>query len=208
MLCFPKIISYIIKNLYKIEFDTHNSRVPKILYTLPENFAGEFLKAFFDDEAGVDSSRMKLTSYNFNLLNDIKELINIKFPEIYNNTTEIRRTKTVLNNRIFRGYYLSILSKGLREYQNKINFTHPDKKLRLKHSILCSRNGFKNKGRGITSNNVLKILKEKPHTAYELALKLGITRESVSRSIKNLIEKSLIQEYSKGRYDSIIWSLK
>ncbi len=142
------------------------------------------------------------------MISDIKELIKVKFPEIYNNITEIRGTKTILNNRLFQGYYFSILSKGLQEYQNKINFNHPDKKIRLEHSLLCSKNGFRTRGRGITFYSILQILKEKPQTVYELALKLNITREAISYSINKLKERSLIQEHSKGKYDSIIWSLK
>ena len=208
MLQFPKVISYILKHLYKIEFDTYNSRVPDILYNLPEKFAGEFLKAFFDDEGSVDSSRVKVTSFNSNLINDIKELIKIKFPKIYNNTTEIRRTKTILNGKLFQGYYFSVLSRGLQEYKNKISFNHTSKKLRLEHALICSKNGSKTKGKNITRSNILETLKEKPQTAYELALKLNITREAISYSINKLKEESLVQEHSKGKYDSIIWSLK
>ena len=179
MLCFPKIIPQILKNLYGIEFDTYNSRVPNILYNLPKELVAQGIKAYADDEGSFDDCRVKFTSFNRNLLEGIINLIKVKFPEIKENISEIAECKTILNNKHYIGYRFSILSKGLNFYYNYINFAHSKKKKLLENWVIRNNRNWDHKPRNETKLQILELLSEGPQTIKLLSEKLDITENTI-----------------------------
>jgi hypothetical protein len=115
---FPKIILKIIKKFYGIEFGTFTGRLPQSFFKLPKKYAAYAIRAAFDDEGNVEDNAIKFTSSNKLFLNDIKNIMISKFPELSKNVY------TFSDGNCFRLY---VRKDGIRCFSKYIGFNHPKK---------------------------------------------------------------------------------
>lgn len=214
MLQFPRVISYIISHIYGIEFGTYKGEIPKILYKFPRKIVAQFIRALFDDEANVDDSRIKFTSFNKQKIFQIRELITKKFPEIKDYVGEIVSGKTKFMNKTYNVYRFSILSKGLGFYYNEIGFTHEKKSMLLKNWLERKNRTWNRRSKMTTKLSILKSLKEKPQSTQELSTKLNITESNVRAHIKgsssgtlSLEKMGFIRKIDLNKFQGGIWEI-
>lgn len=213
MLQFSKIISYILSHLYNIKFGTYKGRIPEILYNLSKNLVAQFIKALFDDEANVDDSRIKFTSFNKPKILQIRNLIMQKFPEIKEFITEIKEYNLKFNNKEYACYRFSILSKGLEFYKNNIGFAHKKKSKLLDNYSQRKNRKWNRRPKMITKLLILNNLKEKTQSPQELSNKLNITESSVRAHIKgnsgtlSLVKMGLIKKIGLTKFQGEVWKI-
>ncbi len=118
---FHRIIADIIKNYYSIQFKTFDSFISPRIKGLNKELLCHGIRAFADDEATAYPSFVRITSANYTLLTGIHELVS-KYLKIESN---IVKEQYSLKATYKKTYYFDL--KDLREYKNKIGFTHPKK---------------------------------------------------------------------------------
>lgn len=177
----PSVIGYILKYIYKINFESHKSYIPSVIFTLPKKLIAQGIKAFADDEASIEDCRIRFHSSNKNLLSGIRNLIIKKFPEFSDKIGGIREDWTCLRGKKFIRYYFTILSSGLKLYFNLIGFSHPKKSEILKRIIERRKRKWVRRDKSITKLLILQSLEDGNQTTQEISKEVGIT-ESVVRS--------------------------
>tara|TARA_Y100000310_G_scaffold325361_1_gene388720 strand:+ start:60 stop:1283 length:1224 start_codon:yes stop_codon:yes gene_type:complete len=214
MVVFPKVISYILKYFYKIEFGTHTGEIPKVMFDLPKEVIAQGIKSFNDDEGGFDDTRVKISSFNKKMLSQFRVLIIKKFPEMKLGIGEIKLCKTMLRNKLYTGYNFAINSQSLEEYYEKIGFLHKRKKELLDQWIQRKDRGWIRRTKGLTKLLILNELIEKPKTSTEISNNIGVTSNSVrchfkgNRSGTTSLEKEgLIRKIEKNRWGGGIWQI-
>lgn len=188
----PNVIGYILKHLYKIEFDTFNSRIPEKLFNLSRDLTANFIRAFGDDEAHVFDSSIEFYSANSLLIGDILRLINIKFTEI--NASQIKINKKAGKN---IKYSFSIYNNSLKNYFELINFDHEQKREDLAFNInrINNFNPSKAPKIGMNKEKVLKLLEEEQLTAKQISRRLGIRHSTVLDHINRLKNEGKIRVF-------------
>lgn len=204
MICFPRFISEIIKHIYKVSFDTFDSRIPNIFYSSKE-LSASLITSFADDEAWVDDRRIEFYSANLNLINDLKKLMKLHFSCIKLN--DIRTKKAKKGNRIDYSYGLCVLSDGLKYFQKEIGFNHSKKIKKLDFAINLQKLQNKRKGEGYTQNRILNFL-QIPMTQEEISHKLQISSSTNREHLKILLNKDLIEPNGRNETNAVIWVRK
>lgn len=129
-LYFPKVISDILSNLYKIDFN--KDEIPQRLYNLPKQYAKEFIKSVFDDESTIiiknTSCSIRCTMVDEMFVFGLKRLLLTK--------TSLKKNQLTLTkyyNKKYRKYYynLWIVRKGVQVYAKEIGFDNLSKKNQL-----------------------------------------------------------------------------
>lgn len=177
----PKVIGYILEHIYKINFESHKSFIPSVIFQLPKEVIAQGIKAFADDEASVDDCRIRFYSSNKILLSGIKNLLIEKFPEFLGEIGKIEESKTYLRGKKFIRYSFPILSKGLKPYSELIGFTHPEKLELLERIMRRGKRKWTRRDKNITKLLILRSLKGKNETIKEISKEVGITK-AVARS--------------------------
>ncbi len=215
MLCFPKVISYILKHLYKIDFGTYSGKIPDITFKLPKYMVAQGIKAFADDEGCMDDCRIKFFSFNKGMLSQLKSLIIKKFPEIGEESiNNLSPYKSTLRNKEYTGYKFSIKSNGLEAYYKQIGFLHKRKKKLLENWIERKNRKWNRRNKDITKLLILKSLIEKPKISREISNEVGITATNImthmkgnNRGIKNLEEDKLVKNIGLTKHRGNIWAI-
>lgn len=171
----PSVIGYILKYIYKINFESHKSFIPLVIYKLPKKIIAQGIKAFADDEANIEDSRIRFYSSNKRLLSGIKSLMIKKFPEFSGKIGEIKKSKNYLRGKEYINYSFSIFSGGLQSYYNLIGFSHYEKARILKRIIERKGRIWKRRNKNITKLLILQILRNKNKTIKEISSEIGIT---------------------------------
>ena len=215
MLQFPKVISYVLKYLYEVEFTTYTGSVPKIVFNLPKEIVAQGIKAFADDEGSVDDSRIRIFSFNKKMLSQIRLLMISKFPEIgIINLGDIVSYTTNLENKKYKSYKFSINSGGLGEYYKQIGFSHKRKKNLLENWIKRKNRGWNRRAKNITKLLILKSLINEPKTSIEISCEVNVSATSVmahmqgnSNGIKSLAKAKLVKNIGLTIHHGKIWAI-
>lgn len=177
----PSVTGYILGHIYKINFESHKSFIPPVIFRLPGKLVAQGIKAFADDEASIDDCRIRFYSSNKRLLSGIKKLIIKKFSEMKDKIGGITESETYLNRKKFIEYSFPILSGGLEYYYHLIGFSHPEKKDCLERIIERKQRKWNRRNKNITKLLILRNLEDKNRTVKEISKEVGIT-ESIVRS--------------------------
>lgn len=177
----PHSIGYILEHIYKINFESHKSFIPLVIYKLPRELIAQGIKSFADDEASIEDCRIRFHSSNKKLLSGIKNLIIKKFPEMRDKIGKIARGKTYLNEKKFIRFSFPILSGGLEYYYNFIGFSHPEKKGCLERIMKRKDRKWTRRNKNITKLLILQSLENKNKTVKKISKEVDIT-ESIVRS--------------------------
>lgn len=199
----PNLIGYVLQHIYKIKFDCFNSRVPEALFNLPKELVASFLRAFGDDEGHVCDSSIDYYSNNKNLLTDILNLMNKKFPEIEISSIKAN-SKTGKNTK----YSLTILNRSQEAYLELIGFDSAQKtedlifnierKNRWNPHIDCKRN--------YTGQRILDTLKEENMTAKQISRKMIMRHSNVLHYLKKLHKQGKIEVVRKEHWANV-WKI-
>ena len=176
----PSVIGYIFEYIYKVNFESHKSFIPPVIFRLSSKLVAQGIKAFADDEASVEDCRIRFHSSNKRLLSGIRNLIIKKFPEFSGKIGEIRRDETCLRGKKFIKYSFTIFSKGLKLYYSLIGFSHLKKLESLKRIIERRERTWERRDNNITKLLILQSLKKESKTVKEISKEVGIT-DSVVR---------------------------
>jgi predicted ArsR family transcriptional regulator len=171
----PKVIGYILKHIYKTDFESHKSFIPSVIFKLSSKLIAQGIKAFADDEASVDDCRIRFYSSNKKLLAGIRNLMIKKFPEFSGKIGQIEKKKAYLRGKKFINYSLPIFSEGLIPYYNLISFSHPEKLESLKRIFGRKTREWARRHKSITKLLILQSLKDKNKTVKEISKEVGIT---------------------------------
>ena len=177
----PSVIGYILKHIYKVNFESHKSFIPSVIFKLSSKLVAQGIKAFADDETNVDDCRIRFYSSNKKLLLGIKSLLIKKFPEFSGKIGGIRERLTYLRGKKFTGYYFTILSKGLKHYYDLIGFSHKSKLESLQRIIERRKRKWARRNESITKLLILQSLRNINKATKEVSEEVGIT-ESIVRS--------------------------
>lgn len=194
----PNVIGYVLKHIYSINFDTFNSRIPEVLFSLPRELVASFLRAFGDDEGHVYDSSIDYYSNNKKLLMDILTLVNNIFPEIKTSTIKLN-TKAGKNIK----YYFTIYSDSQELYLNLIGFDHKQKEEDLIFNIRRKKNISYNKN---PKQKILDLLKKNNLTAKQISRLLIIRHSTVLEYLNELKSLGGVEVHKKERYSNI-WKL-
>ncbi|MEA2037822.1 MAG: ArsR family transcriptional regulator [Nanoarchaeota archaeon] len=192
----PNIIGYILEHVYNIKFDCFNSRVPKRLFELPREFVASFLRAFGDDEGHVYDSSIEYYSSNMELLTDVLNLMNGKFPEIKTSTIKVN-TKAGKNTK----YSFMIYNGSVKRYSDLIGFDHPEKTEDLIYNINRKRTRINN-----CRDKILNLLKERNLTAKQISRSLGKAHCTILTHLKILRDLGKVEIVIKVRWANV-WRL-
>jgi len=211
----PSVIGYILRHIYKINFESHKSFIPPVIFRLPSKLVAQGIKAFADDEASIDDCRIRFHSSNKRLLFGIKKLIIKKFPEIKNGIGGITESETYLNGKKFIGYSFPILSGGLEYYYHLIGFSHLEKKDCLERIIERKQRKWNRRNKNITKLLILRNLENKNRTVKEISKEVGITESIVrshleankSNTILSMKRMSFVKNIDFNNTRGKIWSI-
>jgi len=211
----PHVIGYILEHIYKINFESHKSFIPPVIFKLPRKIIAQGIKAFADDEASVDDCRTKFHSSNKKLLSGIKNLIIKKFPEFSSKIGEIRESKTYLRGKKFIRYSFTIFSGGLKPYYNLIGFSHREKLESLERIIERKERKWERRDKNITKLLILQSLKDKNKTIKDISEEVSITNSNVrshfegnkSNGILSLKKMGFAKNVGFNKTKGKIWSI-
>jgi len=198
---FPKVISYLLRYLYKIRFGSKVSRLPKTFFSLSNFLKFEIIKAFADDESRVGESRITFISSNKFLLSDLKRMIT---QSLDLNSKDFSDVFYVSSSKV---YNFEFRRNTLNTFYKFINYNHRKKKDLLK-SIINRGSTPGNKYReGEAQKLILGMISKKPRTAIELSSKLGIKANNVRYHLYKLKQMSKVIDTSGGQYHTTIWGI-
>ncbi len=195
---FPNSISYILKHIYKINFDSFSSRLPKDLNLLDNKLISYFIRAFADDEGHVYDNSIEIYSANRYLLFEIYKILKLKFPEF-------NLSKFKINSSSGRNpkYYFSI--KNMKLYHDLIGFDHDGKAEDLRFNINREKpiTGPIGKSRSM----ILGYLKYNVLTAKEISRNLHIAHSGALWHLNRLKDDGKVRIINKSKYNANLWAL-
>lgn len=195
-LIIPNVIGYILRHIYQIRFDCHNSRVPKRLFELPKELIASFLRSFGDDEGHVYDSSIDYYSTNKELLQGILTLMNNAFPEI--KTSNIKANTKRRKEYHHIKYSFTVYKESLELYNKLIGFDHKQKQQDLLYNI-----NRKRKRDHYSKEKIIKILKKKPMTAKQISRILKVTHGVILFHLKCLKSKGKVKIIKKYKFSNI-----
>ncbi len=196
IVCFPKVITDILSYILDIRF-SYPDRIPKDIFYASEECKSSFLRALFDDE-GTISTNLAISMNNFNLVNEIKSLVNNL--GIETSRIIIKKNKLGRDN-----YYFSVKLNSFEIFRDKIGFSHPRKKNNLDAAI--NRRYRKQRTRSIESidKDVIDILRKRQMRTLELANELQFTLNHMLFHLKRLEKRNFVRR--DGYKNKIVWYL-
>lgn len=200
-LIIPNVVGYILRHIYKIRFDCHNSRVPKRLFDLPKELIASFLRSFADDEGHVYDSNIEYYSTNKELLQGILYLMNKHFPEIKTSNIKTNTNKRKPHHHI--KYLFTIYSESQESYLKLIGFDHTKKR----EDLIFNLNRRKNKYNRNPKEKILNLLKEKNLTAKQISRLLSVSHVTALFHLNELKKLGKAQILRKEHWANV-WSYK
>lgn len=211
----PSVIGYILGHIYKVNFESHKSFIPPVIFKLPSKLIAQGIKAFADDEASVEDCRIRFHSSNKDLLSGIRNLIIKKFPEFSGKIGEIRESWTYLRGKKFIRYFFTILSSELKPYYDLIDFSHKRKLESLQRIMERRKRKWARRDKNITKLLILQSVENGNKTVKEISKEVGIT-ESIVRShfegsksnkVLSLNKMSFVKNIGFNNTRGRIWSI-
>ena len=199
----PRIITYIIRKIYKINFRSKKVRLPKEFFNHPPYLAYQVIKAFADDESSVGEHCICFLSVNKKFLNDIRKLLILRVPGI--KRKGITKTKYKPHSKC---YEFRINRDNLPQFYKYVNYTHPNKKQKLLFILNRSQTTGNKFPKGVAKEIILDLLSKKQMTSNELAFELGIKPKNVRYHLFNLERDKKVGRMNKVSNYSVIWSVK
>lgn len=197
-LMISNVIGYILEQIYKIKFDTFNSRVPKDLFDLPRELVAAFLRAYGDDEGHVYDSSIDYYSNNKNLMNEVLLLINKTFPEIH--TSKLKSNAKAGKN---IKYSITIYHTSQEKYLQYIGFDHKQKTEDLKFNLI-RRNSKDNR---YQKEAILRLLKDENLTAKHISRRLVTSHRNILYHLNQLKRDNKVYRIKKEGWSNI-WAIK
>ncbi len=191
----------IILHMLVRDFNSHSCEIPEFIKTASDDIKIEFIRAFFDDEASVRYSpphrRIELTISNSKFLKGIRSiLIDIG---VLPTKTYYRKMKSK-----FEVHYFYIIgTHNLKQYYQKVGFSHPEKQNALKQII--DDPGRASYAHGETANKIISLLSDSARTTFELSKKLDRKRVTIGVFLTRLKSTGRVKKVRKGKY--ITWEL-
>jgi DNA-binding HxlR family transcriptional regulator len=182
---FPKVIGHVLKHLYNIEIIFPKTRIPKIIFQLDRNLIAHGIRAFIDDEGSVKSTEIHVYSANKPLLEGLKKLIKIKFPE-FTAVTDVRLS----SDKGSKSYYFAFLAPDLTTYKELIGFSHPQKLEKLNLAINIQNRSWLKLKTGESKFLILNSLLRGPKTSYEISKEIMITQRTINKYLNGFKDKS------------------
>ncbi|MFQ5818873.1 MAG: ArsR family transcriptional regulator [Candidatus Heimdallarchaeota archaeon] len=177
---FGMTIVRLLHHIYHVDFRTHTARVPRRLFELHRKFAAAYLKAFGDDEGTVNDAGIQIGSANKELMQDIFDLVQAKFPELDAFAT-LAETQQPRGNM----YHIRFRTGAFVNYRAFIGFTHPEKRKELDQILARRERGWVCKTHGATRLRILELLAlSSPLTTKNLARMVNITSKTVGDHLK------------------------
>lgn len=207
----PTIVIKLLEKFFgKIQFGSHETRIPESIKSMPPAIAAAAIRAFADDEAAVLRRCIRFYSANPAFLEDIRFLLHNKFSarSIPNGIPESAITQITIST-IRSSFYFDITSKGLKPYQELIGFTHSRKRLKLAYWVdRISKSNWHNNPDGVTREKILKEFQKGPKTAEELSKATGVKSGVInSYFLKRLAREGRIMLVKKVGTKNL-WALK
>lgn len=202
----PEVITLILLNEYNLTPDNLLSlegRVPKNILEKGKINLIAFLTAFIIDEGSIGSSQINIRLANKDLIHDLK-IICDKLG--YKNKTKQSRENMWdiwLNVESTRKYYSDYLLVKIHYPQISLGPKEEALHVILKRTI----REWRDQGRGVTKNQIIKILKKGDLSMVQLSRKLKITRQGVRYHINEMEKMGIVATY-KGRRGYIVKLLK
>jgi hypothetical protein len=197
-LIYPKVLADIIKHLYKIEFHSEISTLPENVFSLPREFSYSVIRSIIDDEGTIRDCAIVIQMKNKYLIDQIRKLL-----------ISIVGRQNIPDVKIRNGnmFEISITSKGLKSFKEKIKLIHPMKVNDLAYAIKKQkiRSRVCRYTHGYSKEAILKMIKEHSMTTKELAHKLFIQRSNTSIHLKQLESRNLVTR--KESIYSFEWSI-
>lgn len=193
-----------------MDFRTSTTRVPPRLFELPPEYAAAYLHAFGDDEGTVHDTHIDLYSSNRELLQDIYDLVQAKFPEL--GAFAVFTKKPPRSNPAWRDMYdIRFRVGALASYRALIGFTHPEKKQELDQILACKNRNWTHRTYGITRRMLLVVLATTSSmTAKALARKVHTIVQNVrDPHLKGLIAWGVVrvQKTETGPYGAKLFEI-
>ncbi len=199
---FPKIVVDIIKHLYQLRHGTFNASLPKELWELPREYAAATIGAIVDDDGSIADDKIEIYSASRKLLEDIRSLLNIKFPEIEFGSIIPKRDNY---------FFFQIYSKSFLQFKHLIHLTHSEKIKNLDFNIKrreIRKTGI-TLGKGTTKSLILEFLSNENLTTKELSRNLFISMGTVNSHLNQLEKQGKVKSIRIDRgYRNIcrLWS--
>ena len=190
---FGQTIIRLLRHLYQVDFRTFTTRVPRRLFELPREYAAAYVRAYADDEGGLDDRRITIVSANQRLIQDVYHLVRVKFPEMNEFVTVGDR-----RGELHRQYYVRFKSVACADYKKLIGFTHPEKRQRLDRILARRQRGWVRRNDGNTRRMLLENLMARVMTAKDLAQSLDVTMRAVCYHLKKELIPSGFVRKAKG----------
>lgn len=199
---FPISITFILVEIFKIDFGTFTGRVPELIWSLDKHLIKEFIKALFDDEATVGDSRIDIRLANLTLLKQLRELLFLVFENEDLTAKDISKIKPVP-----RAFCFKVQGKAFELFHKEIKFDHPQKMLDLEFNIKRRTRPWLKKRNGETKAFIIKTLGN-PHTIKELSRMLNIKFDSVFEHLVELEKLNKVCRLSRtkeGKKSAFLW---
>lgn len=193
---FPKAITDILLPAFDVQF-TYPDRLPKTIFTASRECQGAFLQAIFDDE-GTISTNLAVGIHNLNIMNEIKQLINllgIKTGPIMVHPYKHKMDKVTLN--ISKFEYV--------RFKERIGFSHPEKAKKLDLAIQTRNREQRTRDPNFIKQEILKLLKPSPLRTLDLANTLQFTITGIMPHLNKMLTNGQI--IKRGYRNRFIWVL-
>jgi len=196
-----KVVYELINHFYHIKFGSLRGCLPNEIFTLPEDFSYNVIKALVDDEGFIRENRITVSMKNKKIINQLRILLAKYFNVSY--LTAVRPKDDC--------WYVAINSSGLKDFHEKIELVHPTKIDDLTFAIEKSklRSVVQKNPRGKTKLILLDALKDGDRTVKELSHRIFINSSNINNHLKELKSLGLVKEdgYLNTKGKPKIWTL-
>ena len=192
---FPKVVSNVLRHIFDIEF-TRPTNIPKFIFNSTKSCKSAFLQALYDDE-GTVSGYPIIGMKNYNIMNEIRLLVE-------NMGVKTNRINGCGN----RCRYFSIESRNIKKFKEKIDFSHPIKRHRLKVILKVQRRNKTKRTRPLdwTRGKILKLLNKKPMSTFQISEKILLGISGAHSHLRWLEKNNKI--IKDGPQNKVFWKIK
>lgn len=193
---FPKVVTDILSYILKINF-TNPNHLPKQIFYASEECKSAFLRALFDDE-GTMSTNLAVSLSDLNIIKEIGRLIE----DIGIKTNKI----TIKPNKPWKANFsLSIKRKYLKEFKEKVGFSHSKKMRNLELAINTQDRVQRTRAPEEIKQKIIESLKNRKMRTLELANKIQLTLGYTLQFLKIMEKEGKIKR--DGFRNIVNWSL-
>ncbi|MEK6935131.1 MAG: LAGLIDADG family homing endonuclease [Nanoarchaeota archaeon] len=192
---FPRVLSEILKCIFQVNF-TKPNLLPHLLFETSNHNKAVFIRALFDDE-GYVSTTIGISMKSKKIIQQIQNLLG----ELGVGTTNISKKQEQF-------FTINISEKMVEKFKEKIGFDHPIKKNRLETRIKIKERNRTLRTRPLehTRKEIIRLLKEKPRSTFELCNILLFTVTGLYRHLNFLEDNNIIER--TGFKNKAIWKVK